>query len=123
MPSQPIFEHEVDFDTERAPEILRGVPAAAGIVALFGHSSNDRPFLMHSANLRRRLQRLLGPPDPNSKRLNLREVAGSVRYRLTGSRFEQIFTYYHHAKQLFPKRYQSMLRLRPPAVLTIPLFG
>jgi excinuclease UvrABC nuclease subunit len=56
-----------------------------------------------------------------SKRLNLREVARSIRYRLTGSRFEQIFTYYHHAKELFPKRYQSMLRLRPPAVLKVSL--
>jgi excinuclease UvrABC nuclease subunit len=40
---------------------------------------------------------------------------------LTGSRFEQIFTYYHHARELFPKRYQNILRLRPPAVLKVSL--
>jgi excinuclease UvrABC nuclease subunit len=40
---------------------------------------------------------------------------------LTGSRFEQIFTYYLHAKQRFPKRYPNMLRLRPPAILKISL--
>jgi len=61
----------------------------------------------------------LGPPDPTSKRLNLREVARGIGYRLTGSRFEQIFTYYLHAKQHFPKRYPNMLRLRPPAVLKV----
>src|SRR4029077_15271151 len=52
---------------------------------------------------------------------NLREEARGVRYRLTGSRFEQIFTYYVHARQFFPERYQSMLRLRPPAVLKVSL--
>jgi excinuclease UvrABC nuclease subunit len=48
-------------------------------------------------------------------------VASGIRYRLSGSRFEQIFTYYLHAKQIFPARYQNMLRLRPPAVLKINL--
>jgi hypothetical protein len=46
--------------------------------------------------------------------LNLREAARSIRYRRTGSRFEQIFTYYRRARQHFPKRYQNMLRLRLP---------
>jgi excinuclease UvrABC nuclease subunit len=79
------------------------------------------PMLIRTQDLRRRMQRLLGPPDPASKKLNLREVAGGVRYRLTGSRFEQIFTYYQNARELFPKRYQTMLRLRPPAVIKISL--
>src|ERR1700719_590116 len=79
------------------------------------------PLLIRTQDLRRRLQRLLGPPDPASKRLNLREVASEIRYRLTGSRFEQIFTYYVHAKQLYPKPYQNLLRLRPPAVLKVSL--
>src|SRR5258708_18798346 len=78
-------------------------------------------LLTRTQDLRRRLQRLLGPADPESKRLNLREVAGGIRYRLTGSRFEQIFTYYLHAKQRFPKRYPKMLRLRPPAILKVSL--
>src|SRR5260221_9336065 len=79
------------------------------------------PLLIRTQDLRRRLQRLLGPPDPTSKRLNLREVARGIGYRLTGSRFEQIFTYYLHAKQHFPERYPNMLRLRPPAVLKVSL--
>src|ERR1700719_2185409 len=79
------------------------------------------PLLIRTQDLRRRLQRLLGPTDPASKRLNLREVASDIRYRLTGSRFEQIFAYYVQAKQRFPKRYQNMLRLRPPAVLKVSL--
>ena len=72
------------------------------------------PLLVRAQDLCRRVQRLLGPPDPASKRLNLREVARGIRYRLTGSRFEQIFIYYRGARQHFPKRYQNMLRLRLP---------
>ncbi|MGH9741535.1 MAG: hypothetical protein ACRD51_04210, partial [Candidatus Acidiferrum sp.] len=72
-------------------------------------------------DIRRRLQRLLGPPDPTSKRLNLRELARGIRYRLTGSAFEQSLTYYHHAKRIFPKRYRTLMRLRPPAVLKVSL--
>jgi excinuclease ABC subunit C len=67
------------------------------------------------------LQRLLGPLDPASKRLNLREFAKSIRYRLTASPFEQTFAYYQNAKQLFPARYRDMLRMRPPAVLKVNL--
>ncbi len=79
------------------------------------------PFLIRTQNLQRRLQRLLGPLDPVSKRLNLRAFARGIRYRLTGSRFEQTFVYYQHARLLFPKRYRNLIRLRPPAVLKVNL--
>ena len=71
--------------------------------------------------MQRRLQRLLGPVDPASKRLNLSEFARGIRYRLTSSAFEQTLTYYQHAKQLFPKRYRDLMRLRPAAVLKLNL--
>jgi excinuclease UvrABC nuclease subunit len=67
------------------------------------------------------LQRLLGPLDSSSKRLNLREFAKSIRYRSTASAFEQTFAYYQNARELFPDRYQEMLRIRPPAVLKVNL--
>src|SRR5260370_7624137 len=82
---------------------------------------NAEPFLIRTQNLQRRLQRLLGPVDPVSKRLNLSEFARGIRYRLTGSPFEQTVTYYQHAKQLFPKRYRDLMRLRPAAVLKVNL--
>src|SRR5260370_9683539 len=82
---------------------------------------NAEPFLIRTQNLQRRLQRLLGPVDPVSKRLNLSEFARGIRYRLTGSPFEQTVTYYQHAKQLFPKRYRDLMRLRPTAALKVNL--
>ena len=109
------------YDLARPDDLFSALPPRPAVCLIELQDQSAEPLLIRTQDLRRRLQRLLGPPDPNSKRLNLREVAGSVRYRLTGSRFEQIFTYYHHAKQLFPKRYQNMLRLRPPAVLKVSL--
>jgi len=49
-----------------------------------------------------------GPPI-YSKRLNLRRSRGVFRYPLTGSRFEQ-FHLLSSRQQLFPKRFQNMLR-------------
>jgi excinuclease ABC subunit C len=109
------------FDLAQDKEFVSALPARPAVCRIELRDPNAEPLLIRTQNLQRRLQRLLGPPDPTSKRLNLREVASSVRYRLTGSRFEQIFTYYVHAKLLFPERYQNMLRLRPPAVLKVSL--
>jgi excinuclease ABC subunit C len=109
------------FDLAHADDFFSALPPRPAVCLIELQDQAAEPLLIRTQDLRRRLQRLLGPPDPTSKRLNLREVARGVRYRLTGSRFEQIFTYYQHAKQLFPKRYQNMLRLRPPAVLKVSL--
>jgi excinuclease ABC subunit C len=111
----------LDFDLSHSDDFFSALPPRPAVCLIQLRDETAEPLLIRTQDLRRRLQRLLGPPDPASKRLNLREVAGGIRYRLTGSRFEQIFTYYVHAKQLFPKRYQNLLRLRPPAVLKVSL--
>jgi excinuclease ABC subunit C len=111
----------LSFDLAHSDDFFLALPPRPAVCLIELQGESAEPLLIRTQDLRRRLQRLLGPPDPASKRLNLREVARSVRYRLTGSGFEQIFTYYHHAKEIFPKRYQNMLRLRPPAVLKVSL--
>ncbi|MGH7836742.1 MAG: UvrB/UvrC motif-containing protein, partial [Candidatus Binataceae bacterium] len=73
------------------------------------------------ADLHRAAERLLRPPEASSKRLNLREVAARIRYRVTGSKFEQTFTLYQQAREAFPRRYRDLLRLRPPALLKVNL--
>jgi excinuclease ABC subunit C len=109
------------FDLACSEDFFSALPPRPAVCLIELRGETAEPLLIRTQDLRRRLQRLLGPPDPASKRLNLREVASGIRYRLTGSRFEQIFTYYVHAKERFPKRYQNMLRLRPPAVLKVSL--
>ncbi len=111
----------LEFDAARAEEFFSLLPPRPAVCLIEPREEKAEPFLIRTQDLRRRLQRLLGPLDPASKRLNLREFARGVRYRLTGSALEQTFTYYQHAKQNFPKRYPQMMRLRPPAVLKVSL--
>jgi len=84
-------------------------------------AAGANPHLVRTADLRRAAERLLRAPEPGSKRLNLREVAARVRYRITGSKFEQAVTLYHNATKYFPGRYRDLLRFRPPALLKVNL--
>jgi excinuclease UvrABC nuclease subunit len=111
----------IDFDPSRDEEFFAALPSSPAVCLIEPRETSAEPFFIRTQDLRRRLQRLLGPSDPGSRRLNLRDFAKGVRYHLTASPFEQAFIYYHLAKQLFPKRYKNMLRLRPPAVLKINL--
>ena len=115
---------ELDFFfrlKRRRSGIFCSLPSRPAVCLVELHDANAEPLLIRTQDLRRRLQRLLGPPDPASKRLNLRGLARGVRYRAVGSAFEQTLTYYQHAKKLFPQRYRDLLRLRPPAVLKVSL--
>ncbi len=112
----------LEFDAARAEERFFPVlPPQPAVCLIEAREEKAEPFLIRTQNLQRRLQRLLGPIDPSSKRLNLSDFARGIRYRLTGSPFEQSLTYYQHAKQFFPKRYRELMRLRPAAVLKVNL--
>jgi excinuclease ABC subunit C len=125
LPVYPVNVLELDcgqdFDPSRDEDFFAAVPPRPAVCLIETRAAHAEPFLIRTQDLRRRLQRLLGPPDPATKRLNLRELARAIRYRLTGSKFEQSLTYYQIAKNLFPKRYRKLTRLRPPAVLKISL--
>ena len=111
----------LEFDSARPEDFFAGLPPRPAVCLIEPREDKADPFLIRTQDLRRRLQRLLGALDVNSKRLNLQSFARSVRYRLTGSALEQTFTYYQNAKQFLPHRYSKILRLRPPAVLKVSL--
>jgi excinuclease ABC subunit C len=112
----------LEFDAARAEEnFFPALTSKPAVCLIEPRKENAEPFLIRTQNLQRRLHRLLGPFDPASKRLNLREFAREVRYRATGSAFEQTLTYYQHAKTLFPKRYRALMKLRPPSMLKVNL--
>jgi excinuclease ABC subunit C len=111
----------LEFDAEKAEGFFGGLPARPAVCLIEGRAARAEPFLIRTQDLRRRLERLLGPHDLTSKRLNLREFAKGVRYRLTGSAFEQAFAYYQNARKFLPHRYVKVMRLRPPAVLKVSL--
>jgi excinuclease ABC subunit C len=109
------------FDVAADEEFFFALPSKPAVCLVELNDPNAEPLLIRTQDLRRRLQRLLGPADPTSKRLNLRGLARGVRYRPVGSTFEQSLTYYQHAKKRFPQRYRDLLRMRPPAVLKVSL--
>ena len=89
------FEHLVDFAPEGASDILRAIPALPGVFALRGARETDEPYLTRAADIRRRITRLLAPPESQSKRLNLRNRVVRIEYSVTGSEFESTLVLYH----------------------------
>ena len=79
---------------------------------LRGEDANSEPYVSKTANLRRRLQRLLSVPEERSRRLNLRDRVRWIEYRLTGSDFESGLVLYQVLRSAFPKTYSNRLRLR-----------
>ena len=103
--------NRLEFDAGRDLEIFTGIPAQSAVFLLRG-DEHAEPYVTKTANLRRRLERLLSNPDPHSKRLNLRARVRSIEYSVTGSDFESGFLLYRVLRVTFPKTYASRLRLR-----------
>ncbi|RZU40971.1 excinuclease ABC subunit C [Edaphobacter modestus] len=112
------FEKTVAFSPEQADAILRSIPALPGVFALYGEQSGSEPYLTRAADLRRRMKRLLDPPESQSKRLNLRERVARIEYTITGSEFESTLTLYHATAAVFGYAdARRRLRLHTPTFL------
>jgi excinuclease ABC subunit C len=111
------LEFFADFDSD----FFAALPARPGIFLLVMLESGAQPYLARTADIRRAAERLLSRPEAASKALNLREVVRRIRYRVTGSKFEQSLAYYENARAYFPRRYRHLMRLRPPAMLKVNL--
>ena len=117
------FDSTSEFDAAHDREFFAAVPAQPAVFAIEPRAelTGAQPYLLRTANLRERLTRLLGPPEAASKRLNLREFAARVSYRVVGSPFELSFLHWQHARRLWPTEYPERVRLRPSAVLKVSL--
>ena len=107
-----MLTERVEFVSERDAEIFAAAPAAPAVFLFRGADSNAEPYVSKTANLRRRLQRLLSAPTEQSKKLNLRGLVRSIEYSATGSDFESGFLLYRLLRAEFPKTYAKRLRLR-----------
>src|SRR5262249_32898969 len=107
----------VAFTRDAAPDYFVQFRAASAVFLLRGDDPSPDPYVSKPATLRRRLQRLLAPPESQSKRLNLRERVVSIEYTLTGSDFESGLLLYKTLRREFPRSYQNRLRLRPAALI------
>ena len=112
------FERTLPFSPERATEVLPTIPSAPGVFTLRGSRAGDEPYITRTADLRRRITRLLVPPESQSKRLNLRDRVAGIEYTVTGSEFESTLTLYYAAASLFGiEEARRRLRLRTPFFL------
>jgi excinuclease ABC subunit C len=101
----------VEFSPERDSELFAAAPASAAVFVLRGEGGSE-PYVGKSSNLRRRLQRLLGAPEGQSRKLNLRERVREVEWTATGSDFEAGLLLYKTLRHEFPVKYGDRLRLR-----------
>ncbi len=107
-----MLTERLEFVPERDVEVFAAVPAAPAVFTLQGADAQAEPYVSKTANLRRRLQRLLGPVEERTKKLNLRDRVRSIEYAPTGSDFESGFLLYRVLREIFPKTYASRMRFR-----------
>jgi excinuclease ABC subunit C len=107
-----VLTERLEFAPERDGEVFAAVPAAPAVFLLRGADAQAEPYVSKTANLRRRLQRLLGPVEERTKKLNLRDRVRVIEYAPTGSDFESGFLLYGVLRNAFPKTYQDRLRFR-----------
>ena len=103
----------LEFTPEQDAQIFDAVPAQAAVFLLRGPNPQSEPYVSKTANLRRRLSRLLGAaPEEHTRRLNLRHAIRTIEYTPTGSDFESTFLLYKLLRSAFPKTYADRLRMR-----------
>ena len=107
-----MLTERLEFVAERDSETLAAVPASPAVFLLRGGEQHSEPYISKTANLRRRLHRLLGPTEGRTRRLNLRDRIRSIEYTPTGSDFESGFLLYKLLRATFPKTYGDRLRFR-----------
>lgn len=107
-----MLTERIEFAPERDLDVFATVPAAPAVFLLRGEDARADPYVSKTANLRRRLQRLLGPVEERTKKLNLRDRVRFIEYLATGSDFESGFLLYRMLRETFPKTYQNRLRFR-----------
>jgi excinuclease UvrABC nuclease subunit len=113
-----VLERALTFPADCEDNFFAEIPAAPTVFLLRGQGE---PYVSKTANLRRRLQRLLGKPAEQSKRLNIRERVREIEFTLTGSDFESQFLLYKLLREGFPETYAARLRLRPAPLVKLHL--
>ena len=113
-----VLAQKLSFGADLDESFFVELPAAPAVFVLRGDGD---PYVSKTANLRRRLQRLLEPPLGQSKRLNLRDRVRQIEFTRTGSDFESQFLLYRILRETFPNTYAARLRLRPAPLVKLHL--
>ena len=101
---------KLSFSADLDESFFLELPPGPAVFILRGEGD---PYVSKTANLRKRLQRLLSPPAEQSKRLNLRDRVREIEFTLSGSDFESQILLYRILRETFPQSYAARLKLRP----------
>ena len=107
-----MLAERLEFTPDHDAELFASVPAAPAVFLLRGEDAQSEPYVSKTANLRRRLHRLLGPVTERTKKLNLRDRVRIIEYSPAGSDFESGFVLYGVLRAVFPKSYSARMRFR-----------
>ena len=107
-----MLTERIEFTPDRDAYVFSTVHAGPAVFLLRGEDANAEPYVSKTANLRRRLQRLLGPVEERTRKLNLRDRVRTIEYCATGSDFESGFLLYRVLREAFPTTYHHRLRFR-----------
>jgi excinuclease ABC subunit C len=107
-----VLDQRCQFVPASDSEIFSAAPAGPAVFLLRGDDPQAQPYVGKTANLRRRLLRLLGPPPDHSRKLSLRERVRWIEYSPTGSDFESGFLLYRVLRSQFPDTYSRRMRFR-----------
>ena len=111
-----VLARTITFSPDQAENFFHQIPAVPAVFLLRG---TGEPYISKTANLKRRLLRLLGPQLEQSRRLNLRNLVEHIEFTLTGSDFESQILLYRLLRKIFPKAYGARLKLRPAPLVKL----
>src|SRR5205814_6380792 len=109
---KPVPHQRPQFVHNHYQKSSAAAPAGPDVFLLRSDDTQAEPYVSKTANLRRRLQRLLGSPTEQTKKLNLRDRVRWIEFTPTGSDFESGFLLYLLLRSTFPQKYAERLRLR-----------
>ncbi len=108
----PIFPHEIAFDPQAPGSALTQLPSRPAVFALSG--STGEPYLNRTADLRRRLTKLLTPAPAQSKRLQLAGLVRRILWAETASEFSAQLLLYRASVAAFGERAEKRMHLHAP---------
>jgi len=103
---------------------LHDLPTRPAVFALFGPEASEgspalEPYISKTANLRRRMHRLLAPSSAGGKRLHLGGTAVRLDYSEVGSEFATSLLMLQAVRRYCGERVRKHLHLRSPSLLRL----
>ncbi len=120
-----MLDHSLAIPEKDLESWLRDLPARAAVFALFGGEAPSHqgpapePYISRTANLRRRMHRLLAPKSAGTRRLHLGGTVVRLDYSEVGSEFFTSLLLLQAVRRYCGERVRKHLHLRPPVVLRL----